>query len=391
MADTEQRQSDTLGRILVVDDELAVLRTHERMLRAAGYDVTVASDGLRAETAVRDQRFDVIVSDISMPGLDGLGLLRAVRARDLDVPVVLVTGEPSIETAMKAVEFGALNYLVKPIAPRALTDVVAHASRLHQLARLKRSALAHVGHGERQVGDLAGLDAAFGRALEGLWMAFQPIVLWPWKTIHGYEALLRSNEPLLPHPGAILDAAERLGRINVLGRKVRGAVAARVDEIPADMKCFVNLHPRELLDEELYAADAPLSRVAGRVVLELTERAALDAVDDVQARVAALRKLGYRIAVDDLGAGYAGLTAFAELKPEVVKLDMSLVRGIHLDEVKQKLVGSIVAVCRDMRLAIVAEGVETVEERDALAGLGAELLQGYLFAKPGKPFPEVSW
>jgi EAL domain-containing protein (putative c-di-GMP-specific phosphodiesterase class I)/ActR/RegA family two-component response regulator len=391
MAETLARDSETTGRVLVVDDELAVLRLHERVLRSAGYEVVAATDGLHAQAAVREQRFDVIVSDISMPGLDGLGLLRAVRARDLDVPVILVTGEPTVDAAMKAVEFGALNYLVKPIAGRTLTDVVAHATRLHHIARLKRSALAHLGQGEHQVGDLAGLESAFGRALTGLQMAFQPIVLWPWKRIHGHEALLRSSEPLLPHPGAILDAAERLGRLNDLGRAVRSAVAGSAADLPAGVKCFVNLHPRDLLDEDLYAVGAPLSKLAGRVVLELTERAALDGVGDVQGRVAALRGLGYQIAIDDLGAGYAGLTAFAELKPEVVKIDMSLIRGIHLDEVKQKLVGSIVSVCRDMRLAIVAEGVETIEERDALAGLGAELLQGYLFAKPGRPFPTVTW
>jgi EAL domain-containing protein (putative c-di-GMP-specific phosphodiesterase class I) len=101
--------------------------------------------------------------------------------------------------------------------------------------------------------------------------------------------------------------------------------------------------------------------------------------------------MGFRIAVDDLGAGYAGLTAFAQLEPEFVKLDMSLVRDIHSNKVKQKLVRSITALCADMGIAVVAEGIEVQEERDAIIDLGCDLLQGYLLAKPGKPFPSICW
>ena len=378
-------------RILVVDDELAMLRAEERALRGAGLEVTAATDGVNARERLLAERFDVVVSDIAMPGMSGIDLLRLVRAREPDLPVILLTGTPSLESAVKAVEYGALSYMVKPIAPRALIDVVTHAARLYRVARLKREALQHLGDEDHQVGDRAGLEAAFNRALDSLWMAFQPIVLWPWKQVHGYEALMRSGEPLLPHPGAVLGAAERLGRLPELARSVRAKIGAVLPTFPDDTRCFVNLHPRDLLDDELYAADAPLTRHAGRITLELTERSSLDEIGDIQARIARLRGLGYRLAIDDLGAGYAGLTAFAELKPEVVKLDMSLIRGIHLDEVKQRIVGSLIGVCRQMKLDVVVEGVEIVEERDMLASLGAELFQGYLFAKPSKPFPNVLW
>ncbi|HEY4118412.1 MAG TPA: EAL domain-containing protein [Byssovorax sp.] len=391
MIDGPNQAGSATGRVLVVDDELAVLRAYERMLVSAGYVVAIATDGLKARALFDADRFDVIVSDIAMPGLDGLGLLRAVRGRDLDVPVVLVTGEPTAETASRAVEYGAFGYLKKPVAARALLDVIAHAVRLHELARLKRRALEAIGDGSHQVGDLAGLETAFDRALSSLWMAFQPIVDWRTKELHGYEALMRSKEPLLPHPGAVLDAAERLRRVHELGRTTRERVAAVIPSFPADARCFVNLHPSDLIDDQLYAPSAPLTQFAGRVVLELTERAALDGVDDPPRRVAELRRLGYRIAIDDLGAGYAGLTAFAELRPDVVKLDATLVRNVDAEVVKRKIVGSMIAVCREMNLSIVCEGVETADERDALAQLGADLLQGYLFARPGKPFPAIVW
>jgi EAL domain-containing protein (putative c-di-GMP-specific phosphodiesterase class I) len=114
-------------------------------------------------------------------------------------------------------------------------------------------------------------------------------------------------------------------------------------------------------------------------------------VKDLRARIATLREMGFRIAVDDLGAGYAGLTSFALLEPEIVKLDMSLVRDVHLNSTKQKLVRSMTALARDMGMMVVGEGVETMEERQALEALGCDLLQGYLFAKPSKPFPTVTW
>jgi EAL domain-containing protein (putative c-di-GMP-specific phosphodiesterase class I) len=113
-------------------------------------------------------------------------------------------------------------------------------------------------------------------------------------------------------------------------------------------------------------------------------------VKDVRARIAALREIGFRIAVDDLGAGYAGLTSFALLEPEIVKLDMTLVRDVHQSATKRKLIRSMAELCKDMGMLVVAEGVETVEERDCLVELGCDLLQGYYFAKPGKPFPEIA-
>jgi len=96
--------------------------------------------------------------------------------------------------------------------------------------------------------------------------------------------------------------------------------------------------------------------------------------------------MGYRIAVDDLGAGYAGLTSFAQLEPHIVKLDMSLVRNVHEAPTKRKLIQSIVALCRDLGIEPVGEGVETAAERDVLEQLGCTLLQGYLFGKPEREF-----
>jgi EAL domain-containing protein (putative c-di-GMP-specific phosphodiesterase class I) len=126
--------------------------------------------------------------------------------------------------------------------------------------------------------------------------------------------------------------------------------------------------------------------MADHAVLEITERAPLSGLEQVRERVRELRKLGFRIAVDDLGAGYAGLTSFATLDPDIVKLDMNLVRGIESSAVKRKLVGSVSSLCREMEMLLVAEGVETAAERDVLAELGCDLFQGFLFARPASAF-----
>jgi EAL domain-containing protein (putative c-di-GMP-specific phosphodiesterase class I) len=238
------------------------------------------------------------------------------------------------------------------------------------------------------------LERVFKRALEGLYMVFQPIVSWTEKEIVAYEALVRTCEPELARPDLLFSAAERLDMIIPTGRRIRRGVAQLVPTAPERVSLFVNVHGGELADPELYDPESPLSRVAHRVVLEITERWSLDRFHDIGERIRALRDLGFRIAVDDLGAGYAGLTSFARLRPEVVKLDMSLVRGVDQDPTRQHLIRSLNGACRDLGIRVVAEGVETKEERDTLVALGSNLLQGYLFSKPARAFPTVesaSW
>jgi EAL domain-containing protein (putative c-di-GMP-specific phosphodiesterase class I) len=320
--------------------------------------------------------------------MDGIRLLEQVRARDLDVPVVLVTGAPSVHTAIQATAQGALRYLLKPVEPEILIEVVASAVRLHSIAKAKRQALELAGGFDRFVGDRAGLVASYGRALESLHLAYQPIVSWCSRSLFAYEALLRSREPTLPHPGAVLDAAERLDRVHELGRRIRALAAQDIDRLPKQVALFVNLHPTDLLDDELFAPNGSLASASERVVLEITERAALDKLPDVRSRIATLRRLGFRIALDDLGAGHAGLASFTLLEPDLVKLDMALVRDIHRQPTKQTVVRTMTTMCKELGIVVTAEGVESPEERDQLVNAGTDLLQGYLFAKPGDPFPE---
>jgi EAL domain-containing protein (putative c-di-GMP-specific phosphodiesterase class I)/CheY-like chemotaxis protein len=378
------------GCILIADDDEGLRRVFARILEDAGHQVFLASDGRQAAGLLAGVPFDVIISDIRMPEMSGMELLRLVRQRDLDLPVLLVTAAPDVATAIEAIEYGAYRYISKPVDPALLCASVRSAVGLQRLARLKREALKLLGHSSRLASDRAGLEAAFVRAIESLWVASQPIVRPVDHTVFGYEALLRTEEASLPSPVAVLDAAERLGKLDQVGRMMRDRAAAAMPAVGRGV-LFVNLHPHELADESLYDSSSPLGRMASRVVLEITERAALEGLQDVRERVGRLRRMGFRLAVDDLGAGYAGLTSFATLEPEVVKFDMSLVRGVDSNDVKRRIIDKMTTLAHDMDILVVAEGVETAAERDALVSVGCELMQGFLFARPAAGFPEVVW
>lgn len=373
--------------VLVVDDDAAVSRALRRVLEAAGYEVTVEDNGNAAVQTIMQRSFDVVLSDIHMPGMTGVELLGVVRAYDLDVPVILMTGEPSIETAMEAVALGAMQYLPKPTTKEILLRAVERASRMRRVAAIARSPSVPVAEERAQDEDRAGLTTRLDSALKSMWMAFQPIVSR--RDIFGYEALLRTEEPTFLQPQGILKVAEVLGRLSDVGRRARALSAEAFARAPADAQLFVNLHTRDLLDKDLYDAEAPLTRMANRVILEITERSAIDEIKDLQARIAVLRYHGFRVGIDDLGAGYAGLATFAAVAPDFVKLDMSMVRGIHLSEIRQRLVGAMATLCSEMGVRVVAEGVEVREEAANVRALGCEFAQGYFFARPGEAFPAV--
>lgn len=371
-----------LPRVLVVDDEPVVADAHARALRGSVAAVLIETDAERALARLQSEPFDVVVCDIQMPGLSGTELLRAVRELDLDLPVIFVTGAATVESAAAAVELGAFRYLAKPVTPAQLRASVAEAGRLRALAKARTGG---------EAGARAALESALRGAMTELYMVYQPIVAAETRVAMGHEALMRSRHPALRGPSEVLDAAEKLGSLHTLGRHIRSLVATDLAVSATTATIFVNLHSADLADPDLFDPTAPLSRFARQVVLEVTERASLEGIADLDDRREQLRELGYRVAVDDLGAGYAGLSYFARIKPELVKIDMSLVRDIDVDPVRQKVVLSLVSLSLGLGMEVVAEGVETAAERDTVVRLGCTFLQGYALARPGAPFPESVW
>jgi EAL domain-containing protein (putative c-di-GMP-specific phosphodiesterase class I) len=221
---------------------------------------------------------------------------------------------------------------------------------------------------------------------------YQPIVDCEHRVVFANEALCRGTLEGLRFPDVIFGVAERTQRVWELGRVLRDLVAADLEASP-DMSSllFMNVHPDDIDDPVFLeqALSGPLRRHASRVVVELTERAAIRDYRRVKAVFATLRRCGYRLAIDDLGSGYAGLTALAELEPDFIKFDMGLVRDLHMHPVKQRLIKRMHEFAIEIGAETISEGVETVEERDAVLRTGCTKMQGYLFARPAPGYPGV--
>jgi EAL domain-containing protein (putative c-di-GMP-specific phosphodiesterase class I)/CheY-like chemotaxis protein len=372
------------GHILLVEDEHALARAYTRTLKLHGLEATWVSDATSALSELRSHNYDVIVSDIMLPDHSGLDLLRHVRNSDPDLPMVLVTGMPNLDSAIDAVALGAFRYLVKPISNDRLIGCIAQAQRSRQVARLREEALTKT-HGFGAGGD-AELSRAFERALEPLWIAYQPVIHWPDRSIYGYQALVRSDEPSLALPSALLSAAERLGRSQELSRAVRRSVAKTARGLPAGTRVLVNSSASDLLDSDLYSAASPLGAVAARVTLDVVDNGAFSHIPELAGRVRDLKALGYRIAVSVSGGSYLDFSRFADLAPDIVKIDVAKADGLSQPATHRHGVERAAEWCDENERDLIVEGVERDEDRNRLLGLGCKLFQDCLFAHPNRKF-----
>jgi EAL domain-containing protein (putative c-di-GMP-specific phosphodiesterase class I) len=368
------------SRILFVDDEPQVTQALHVALRKEPWEIATASSAEEALDLLSRSPFDVIVSDERMPGLHGSDFLSIVREAHPETVRIILSGQADLEAAVKAINSAEIHrFLLKPCPPEevrlTIYEALAKREERHRFEAWRR-----IGRDREQ------LEAVLDRAQESLWMGFQPIVRSAGETIFGYEALARSNDPDLSHPLALFGAAEELGRARELSARIRAAIAGHIPQAPAGATILVNVNPKDLTDEDLYSREAPLTAHAERVVLEITERQALEPGEELQDRVKRLRALGFRVAVDDLGAGYAGLTSFAVLTPEFMKLDMELVRNIDCSRTKRDVVQALCGVCHGLGITSIAEGVETCAERDVLVDVGCDLLQGFYYGAAQRGF-----
>ncbi len=372
--------------VLVVDENTVMRSALRRMLAQAGFSVESSDCSRAALDLIRAQRFDAVVSDL--PPRETFEFVRSIRRGEPRVPVVMLMDAPSTPDSIGATRCGGLFVLRKPGGIRQLVGTVTEACALQRVMRLEQSALELSGDHDRALGEAC---RHFAASYESVHMLYQPIVDYESRTLFGHEALVRTHRRPTSDPILLFDAAERLGRVRELGQRIRSIVADVLTRSPGESLMFVNLHPLELGDDDLLRASAPLAKHAHRVVLEITERRSLERISGLPGRLDRLRQLGFRIAVDDLGSGYAGLASLSHLAPDVTKLDMSLVRGIDHSPRNERIVSALLSLCdRELGIPVVCEGVETAAERDTLQRIGGRLLQGYLFGRPDPEFPAPS-
>lgn len=218
-------------------------------------------------------------------------------------------------------------------------------------------------------------------------VVYQPVVDLKTKKIFAYEALVRSKSPDFESPMSLFAAAVQHSCTGELGRIIRELAIAGCPTHPL----FLNIHPAELNDKFVVQPDDPIFRHTEDVYLEITEGVPLSHFRLCQSILSEVRGRGVYLVVDDLGAGYSNLRYIADLHPRIVKLDRDLVAGLRSGTRMFKLVSAIVVLCRELDAMVVAEGIETAEELEAVQEAGARFGQGYLLARPAFPPPPVSW
>lgn len=232
---------------------------------------------------------------------------------------------------------------------------------------------------------------------DGIRTLLQPLVRMEDGTVYGFEALSRGpvGSPL-EGAEALWRAAEAEGRVGELDYACRrAALRAKQRWFPDGRTLFVNVDPLVVRSPSfrLGVTQRWLQEMGidpGQVVLEITERRLIDDYEAFRRALHIYRDEGYRVAVDDVGAGYSSLRTVAEIEPHFLKIDLSLVRGLDRDRARQAVVRAIVGLAHALGALAVAEGVERVEELLAVQELGVDLAQGFLLARPGEKPSELS-
>jgi EAL domain-containing protein (putative c-di-GMP-specific phosphodiesterase class I) len=365
-------------RVLHVDDDPDVTAALSHGLRKQRFEVHSAGSADEALRILAQREIDVVVSDEQMPGTSGSKFLALVRRQWPETMRIMLSGCTDFRATLDAInEAHVFRFLTKPCSSEDVAFCISQAAAVRDAARAASESARPPGGAEPDAN-------RFQKCLDTLWMAYQPVVRASTSGLYAYEALVRSDDAAFTGALDLIRHAERLSAIDVLDDRIRELIADDLEQITSSANVLVNVHPRSLLEEKLYAEDGPLRRFSHRVIFEITERQGLEAIPDLKQRVSRLRRAGYRIAVDDLGSGYSGLSTFAQLVPDFVKFDMDLIRGIDGSLTKAKLLQSIASLCHDLKILTIAEGIETVAERRRVTDLGCDLLQGFQIGRPAR-------
>jgi len=388
-----ERPESTRIRVLIADDEpaireaLADLLASEETLEL----VAVATDTDEAIEAARQTMPDVALLDVKMPGGGGPRAAREILGIAPHTRIVALSAHDDRSSVLEMLRAGVVGYVVKGAAAEEILETVRR-SVLGQ-ASLSSHVTGHVvqelaGQLERQEREsslrrreMEQIQAVLDRP-SLLRVVYQPIVDLGSGILAGVEALARFDvEPERP-PDAWFGEAAAAGLALDLELTAIHAALADLDRIPAGIYHSLNMSPATALSPQF----GGLAERHGseRLVVEVTEHARVDDYAELGKALENFRSRGVRLAIDDAGAGFASLGHILKLEPELIKLDMSLTRGIDADRAKRALAAGLISFAAEIDASIVAEGIETEAELDALRGLGVVFGQGYFLAKPGQ-------
>jgi len=213
-----------------------------------------------------------------------------------------------------------------------------------------------------------------------VYVEYHPIVVASTREIFGYEALARGQLRTLRSPEVMFDVAAEADLVWELSRLCRSRAIEGIEtRLQPNELLFLNVDPHDFSDPVFNENEV---KYPERVVIEITERTAIKDYPKFRERLKIFRERGFRFAVDDAGSGYAGLGSIANLEPDFIKLDISLINAIDTNFIKQNLVATMVRFANDHGAMVIAEGVERAEEFKAVKDLGVHLVQGFFLHRP---------
>lgn len=380
------------AHVLVVDDNETNLQLMQRLLERAGLrDVHLAADPVAAFAGLTDVEPDLVLLDLHMPKLNGYEFLERLGERYAGqyVPVMVLTADASQEATRRALNLGARDFLTKPFDVQETILRVGNLLETRYLYKMLRrhsvvlrEQLNEYQETERRERERFEVDlSAVEEVIDtgGFSIVYQPVIDLTTETMVSVEALARFGDGTVS-PDRWLAKAATVGLDTKLELEVIRTALSSLDSLPEPVRLAVNASPGALLAPDLTRLCA--GHDCSRLVLELTEHVPVDDYEAVTSAFNELRHLGAQLAVDDTGAGYASFRHLLGLDPSIVKLDMSLTRGIDQDSARRALAAALVSFTRDTDRILVAEGVETASELEALRELGVTFVQGYYLGRP---------
>jgi EAL domain-containing protein (putative c-di-GMP-specific phosphodiesterase class I)/CheY-like chemotaxis protein len=377
-------------RVVIADDDQSIRDVLADFLTAEESTtlIGIATTGTEAVSLCEQHQPDIVLMDVRMPGGGGIAAVHELRTRAPATRVLVLSAYADRGSVTEMIRAGAVGYLVKG------TPIPEIRNAIHRAARGEPSlseAVAPIVVEELRaqlVRDSSTREsrretvARIRRVLDGVGLAivFQPIVDIGTRRTMGFEALARFSETPTRPPNEWFADAARVGLgVEFELEAIRAAATISVD-LPVGSYLSLNIGPATAMSDRLGPALAAVGRRG--TVLEITEHAPIDDYDALATALAPLRARGVRLAVDDAGAGFASLRHILRLRPDFIKLDISLTSGIDTDVAQRALARGLTTFGTEIGATRIGEGVETASELETLRELGVTTVQGYFLGRP---------
>lgn len=378
--------------VLIVDDNPSNIALLQALLDEQGlFRIYTETDPREVPRQLAQNDPDLVLLDWHMPHVGGHEVLTQIKlyAAGSFLPVLVLTADPTTAARDRALGHGAQDYLTKPIDSGETTLRIANLLRTRQLFTTLRQARLLDGraHSAAEEADPETRERILSvLRTKGVTSVYQPVVDVHTLAPVGYEGL--SRFPAAEHGGPERWFGDAFGV--GLGVELEWLAAAKVLELletlpssQPDAFLALNMSPASVLRLLTHQLCDP--RLYPKIVIELTEHVPVEDYAAVHASLAMMRERGSQLAADDLGSGYAGFRHLIRLQPDIIKLDISLVRGIHRNKGQRALGSALVAFAGDVGARVIAEGVEEQGELEALRDIGVPWAQGYYLGRPAPP------